>query len=94
MNHIKNLLKNLKPKDEAYVFAYEFKKDGEMTFDDQDRKHIRMLSILQLAHNREAVEYILRHKFSESFKVDKDRKMAYYKIRIIKERRKKYRGDC
>lgn len=93
MNHIKNLLKNLKPKDEAYVFAYKFKKEGEMTFDDQDRKHIRMLSILQLAKNKEAVEYILRHKFSESFKVDKDRRMVYYKIRIIKERRK-YRGDC
>ena len=93
MNHIKNLLKNLKPKDEAYVFAYEFKKEGEMTCDDQDRKHIRILSILQLAHNREALEYVLSHKFSESFKIDKDRRMVYYKIRIIKERRK-YRGDC
>lgn len=93
MNHIKELIKGLKPKNEAYCFIYEFKKEGEMTCDDQDRKHLRILSILQLAHNREALEYILNHKFSESFKVDKDRRLVYYKIRIIKERRK-YRGDC
>ena len=88
----KNFTKNLKANDESYVFTFVCKKDDH-TFDEQDRKHLRIMAILQIAQDRETLDNIMRHKFSESFKVDKETKTVYYKIRIIKERRK-YRGDC
>lgn len=93
MIDIKNFTKNLKATDESYVFAFKCKKDDH-TFDEQDRKHLRIMAILQIAQDHETLDNLMRHKFSESFKVDNEHKMVYYKIRIIKERRRKYRGDA
>ena len=92
MTHIKEILKAVKPSDDI---AIAFKsKSGLDKITDQDKKHVRIMAILQLAHDRELMNYIINHDFTESFKYDKENKTLIYKIRFIKERRTKYRGDC
>ena len=93
MNHIKELLKTFKPSDKIQLHFNSKTFASEIT--DQDKKHCRIIAILQLARTEpETLDYILNHSFRESFKYDKEKSELTYEIRFIKERRTKYRGDC
>ena len=91
MKTIKELLKAVKPSDKI-TFCFKQKKPIEK-LTDQDKKHTRIIAILNLAHDQETINYILNHSFTESFKYDKEKGELIYEIRFIKER-SKYRGDC
>ena len=92
MTHIKELLKAVMPSDEIkLVFKNKL---GNATLTDQDKKHIRIIAIIELAHDRDLMNYILNHSFKESFKLDEKKQEVIYTIKFIKERSKNYRGDC
>ena len=92
MNHIKELLKAVKPSDEIKLVFKN--KVGNFELNDQDKKHIRIIAIIELAHDRELMNYILNHSFKESFKLDQEKQEVIYTIKFYKERRTTYRGDC
>ena len=91
MTHIKELLKAVRPSDKI-SFCFKPKKPIDQ-LTDQDKKHTRIIAILNLAHDQETINYILNHKFKESFKFNKETGELIYEIKFIKEGRK-YRGDC
>ena len=73
-----------------YDYVLEFKAmKGQTVMTDQDKKHIRIFATLQLAKEQK-IEHILNHKFVESFYFDKEKKIAYYCIRILKQRGVQY----
>ena len=92
MIHIKEILKAMKPQDSVTI-GFKAKQPVEQ-ITKQDKQHIRIMAILQLAHDRELMYHILNHEFTESFKYDEKEQLLIYKIRFKKERRPKYRGDC
>ena len=70
-----------------YDYVLEFKAmKGQNVMTDQDKKHIRIVATLQLAKEHK-IEFILNHQFTESFLFDKETKIAYYCLRIRKERK-------
>ena len=69
------------------------KKDGDNFMSEQDKKHIRILAILQLARDQQ-IDYVLHHKFNEKFVYDTDNQMGYYCIKIIKGKEGKKYADC
>lgn len=91
MKSIKDLIKGIRPNNKL-VFSFKCKFD-EHEVTDHDKKHCRIIAILQLAKDREMLDYVMSHKFNESFKYDKETQILNYTIKFIKERRK-YRGDC
>ena len=93
MKKLNELLKDSSKIKDEIVVAFKPKHEYHK-FDDNDRIHIRIMAIIELAHNRELMEYILNHRIKEIIKYNPVDDMVYYKIRFIKERRTKYRGDC
>lgn len=61
----------------------------------QDKRHIRMFAVIKLL-NEGQLDYVLRHDFIEKIEFDKDEQMAYYKIKIIRKKRKEKTiyADC
>ena len=77
-----------------YEFVVGFKPKNDLKImTDQDKKHIRILAILQLAHDNQ-VEKILNANFNEKFYYDQENKMAYYCIKIQRERKDVKYADC
>ena len=92
MNHIKDLVKGMAKDKDEIVYIYKGKQEDHI-LNEQDKFHIRAMSILQLAHNKELFEYVMSHEVKERFEYDKAENVVYYKLKFIKERRK-YRGDA
>ena len=92
MNQIKELLKAVKPSDEIRIVFKN--KVGVVELTEQDRRHIRIMAHIELAHDRELMTYILNHAFTESIKLDNKTGEVIYSLKFQKERRTKYRGDC
>lgn len=94
MKKLDELLSMLDGKNKgSLILVFEDKKH-KGSIDEQDKKHIRILATLQLAHDKEVLEYLLNHKFNERFKYDKDKEVVIYEIRFIKERKVKQYADC
>lgn len=52
---------------------------------EQDRKHVRIMAILEIANNG-LIEKMINEDFVEDFEFDKEKQVVYYKVRFIKER--------
>ena len=73
-----------------YDYIFTFKAKTATTYiTDQDKKHFRIIATLALAKNGQ-IERLLDSKFVEKFTFDKQKKVATYAIRILKERKVKY----
>ena len=69
-----------------YDFIFTFKAKGETNYiSEQDKKHFRIFATLALAKNGQ-IERLIDNKFVEKFTFDKEKKIATYAIRILKER--------
>lgn len=88
MIKIDEILKRNGMKENSLIFAFEDKKH-KGKIDEHDKKHIRILAVLQIARDEKILTDVLAHKFKEEFKYDEENNMAIYKIIFIKERRKK-----
>ena len=83
---IKELLK--------YDITIGFKSKHQHEFiTDQDKKHIRIMSILQIAKNGQ-IDEIMNREFTEKFIYDKEDRMAYYCIRFCRRKEGKNYADC
>ena len=84
---------NIKEFTNKYEFVIGFKsKEQRKSITDQDKKHIRIMAILQIANNGSIGE-ILDSEFTEKFIYDEEDQMAYYCIKIKRKEGKKY-ADC
>ena len=84
---------NIKEFQNKYEFVIGFKPKQDKNFiDDQDKKHIRIMAILQIAKNG-SIEEVLNREFTEKFIYDKENQMAYYCIKFKRKVVKKY-ADC
>lgn len=73
------------------VIGFKSKQDKNY-IDDQDKKHIRIMSILQIAKNGN-IEEIMNREFTEKFIYDKEDQTAYYCIKFKRKVVKKY-ANC
>lgn len=94
MKKLDELLTMLDGKNKGSIILMFEDKKHKGSFDEHDKKHIRILATLQLAHDKEVLEYVLNHKFNERFKYDKDREVVSYEIRFVKERKVKKYADA
>lgn len=92
MKSIKDIIKNMDMDKDEVVFIFKGKKEDH-TLNEQDKIHIRIMAILQLAQNRELLDYVMNHKVKENINYDKEKNIVCYRLKFIKERRK-YRGDA
>ena len=74
-----------------YDFILAFKKKiDDKNFTEQDKKHIRIVSILQLTRDKQ-IEHLLKSEFTEKFIYDDENKTAYY---CVKLKRKEGSEEC
>lgn len=94
MNHIKDLIKNMDMNKDEVAFIFKGKQEDH-TLNEQDKIHIRIMAVLQLAHNRELLDYVMHHKVKEIITYDKEKNIVCYRLKFIKERKvKSYHGDA
>lgn len=85
---------NINEYSEKYDFVIGFKsKEKRNIMTDQDKKHIRIMAILQIAKNG-SIEQIMNSEFTEKFIYDKEDQMAYYCIKLIRRKEGKKYADC
>lgn len=87
---------DLRKLNEEYEIVIRYKaKDGKNkdSLDEQDKKHIRIMAILQLGHDQQ-IDYVLSRDFKEKFIFDKKTQMAYYCIKILRRKEGKKYADC
>ena len=78
-------LKNVKiPEDIIVGFKRKPDKYAER-LTEQDKKHIRIMAILEIARN-EVIQKMIDEAFVEEFEFDVEKQVVYYKVRFIKER--------
>ena len=84
---------NIEEFQNKYEIVIGFKSKQDKKFiDDQDKKHIRIMSILHIAKNGN-IEKIMNSEFTEKFIYDKEDQTVYYCIKIKRKVVKKY-ADC
>lgn len=77
-----------------YEFVIGFKsKEQRKSITDQDKKHIRIMAILQIAKNG-SIEKIMDSEFTEKFIYDEEDQMAYYCIKLVRRKEGKKYADC
>lgn len=94
MKKLDELLKMIDGKNKGSLILLFEDKKHKGSIDEHDKKHIRILATLQLAHDKEILDYIMSHKFNEKFKYDKDKEVVIYEIRFVKERKVKEYADA
>ena len=73
------------------VIGFKSKQD-RITISDQDKKHIRIMAILQIAKSGQIKE-IMDREFDEKFIYDNKEQMAYYCVKFKRKEGRKY-ADC
>lgn len=78
-------LKNVKiPEDIIVGFKRKPNKHAER-LTEQDKKHIRIMAILEIAKGG-IIQKLIDEAFVEEFEFDVEKQVVYYKVRFIKER--------
>lgn len=78
-------LKNVKiPEDIIVGFKRKPDRHAER-LTEQDKKHIRIMAILEIARNG-VIQKMIDEAFVEEFEFDVEKQVVYYKVRFIKER--------
>ena len=78
-------LKNVKiPEDIIVGFKRKPDKRAER-LTEQDKKHIRIMAILEIAKGG-IIKKLIDEAFVEEFEFDVEKQVVYYKVRFIKER--------
>lgn len=72
-----------------YFVGVNAKDKDKVTLTEQDKNHIRIIAILELAKQGQ-IDFILNHNFTECFKYDKKEKRAYYCINMIRKEKETY----
>ena len=75
------------------VIGAKNKTDNKVKLDEQDKLHIRVIAILNIAKAGQ-IDLLLNRKFKEKFIYDEEDQMAYYCVKLIKERKVKKYADC
>ena len=81
-------LKNVKIPEDIIV---GFKRKPNMKTDKltaQDKKHVRIMAILEIANNG-LIQKMIDEAFVEEFEFDVEKQVVYYKVRFIKEKENK-----
>ena len=79
---------------DRFVHVFKRKPDDNIeAISDQDKKHMRVIAILQMAKEG-TIPLIMNSEFTEKFYFDKEHQTAIYEIRIKKERKKDKYADC
>lgn len=95
MKSIKEIVeKSLKKKIRDEIIAVFRAKEKGHILNDQDKKHIRIMAILQFARQEGIIERIMKSQFKEEFEYDEKSDSVIYHIVFIKERRKKLHADA
>ena len=84
---------NIEDLHKKYEFIIGFhSKRSVKAMTEQDKRHIRILGILQLSRDNQ-IKNILDKEFVEKFIFDEENQVAYYCIKFIRKEGKKY-ADC
>lgn len=76
-----------------YILGFK-RKEPTDKLTEQDKKHLRIFAVIKLLKEGQ-LDYVVRHDFIEKIEFDKNEQMAYYKIKIIRNKRKETKyADC
>ena len=83
-----------KPKSPTRFINIFKPKNGQVIkyLSDQDKKHIRIISIIKMAQSGD-INAIINHAFTEKFKFDEKSQTVIYEIKLIEERNKTIYAD-
>ena len=99
MQHIKDLVEKIKStqanKPTKFVATFHRKvQNSGYRITEQDRKHLRIIAILNLAKNREMLQAFLDHEFTEKFEYIKENEDVIYTMTLKKRGSHREYANC